>query len=212
METPFYPIFNRALASKDRQEAKKFFKFLRLALGGIHKLPLLRGMFARGTRNPNLANYYDGRTAFFWWAFTSTTKKVGVTKQFLGNGLRMLFMIDGVGGHLPVLLAPAPAAPAPPDPASVFEFGGLVQELGLLDGDMPEIIPVLEEHGLVTAGDILGFLTDECGGVTADGLRIMGIAKYGTRSRMLQGLLPKKEVEEKVRKGAEEKALWYTTY
>ena len=29
---------------------------------------------------------------------------------------------------------------------------------------------------------------------------------------MLQGLLPKKEVEEKVRKGAEEKALWYTTY
>jgi hypothetical protein len=248
METPFYPEFNRALASKDRQQAKKFFKFLRLALGGIHKLPLLRGMFARGIRNPNLANYYDGRAAFFWWAFTSTTKKIDVTKQFLGNGPRMLFMIDGVGvdisrySSIPeaeVLMLPgsmlqvtgvltegdqltittlkqlpspplvdfqhpgltaalsgggggggAPPAPAPAQPPA-FEFGGLLQELGLVEADAPEIMPALQQHGLITANDIMGFLADECGGVTADGLRQMGIAKYGTRSRMLQGLLPK---------------------
>jgi hypothetical protein len=37
--------------------------------------------------------------------------------------------------------------------------------------------------------DLLEFLKDECGGVTADGLKQMGIAKFGTRKRVLQALL-----------------------
>lgn len=242
MESPFYPAFNGALASKNRADAKPFFKYLRLALSAMHKLQLVRGMFARGIKNPNLASYYDGRAPFFWWAFTSTTKNVGITKQFLGNGNRLLFMIDGVGvdissyssipeaevlmlpgsmfqvmgvltetdGQLTIVTLkqlPSPplvdfqhpqldsalaGAPAPaPAPDSVFEFAGLLQELGLVDADASEIQPLMQQHGLLNAEDVMGFLEDECGGVTADGLKMMGVAKYGTRSRMLKALLKK---------------------
>ena len=250
MESPFYLAFNRALASKDRQQAKPFMKFLRLVLGGAHKLPLIRGMFARGIKNPNLAHYFDGRSPFFWWAFTSTTKKVGVTKQFLGDGPRMLFMIDGAGidiapysacAEAEVLMLPGSRLqvvdvlneagdltittlkqlPSPPVvdfphpgmadalaggaalPAAggggggggagggIFQFDDLKQVLGLLDGDLPDIQPALDDHGLVSVDDMVAFLTDECGGVTADGLKQMGIKRFGTRKRMLEGLLKK---------------------
>jgi hypothetical protein len=245
MESPFYPALNRALGSKNRSEAKPFLKYLRLALGAMYKLPLLHGMFARGIKNPNLANYCAGRADFIWWAFTSTTQNVGVTKEFLGSGPRMLFMIDGVGvdiskySSIPeaeVLVLPGSMfrvkgvltegdltittlkqVPSPPmvdfahpglvaalgggggggsggdgavgGSACIFEFAGLMKELGLLDADAPDIQPALQEHGLVSVEDLVGFLTDECGGVSADGLKQMGISKYGTRNRILKGLL-----------------------
>ena len=129
METPFYPAFNRALGSKNRPEAKPFFKFLRLALGAMHKLELVRGLFARGIKNPSLANYYDGRAPFFWWAFSSTTKKVGVTKQFLGDGPRMLFMIDGTGVDISPYSA-IPEAEVIVLPGSRFRLQGCVLEAG----------------------------------------------------------------------------------
>jgi hypothetical protein len=63
-----------------------------------------------------------------------------------------------------------------------------LKELGLMDSDLLKIQPALVEHGLVTARDLLGFLKDECGGVTSDGLKQMGIAEYGTRNRILKKL------------------------
>jgi hypothetical protein len=129
METPFYPAFNHALGSRNRPEAKPFFKYLRLALGAMHKLALVRGMYARGIRNPNHANYYDGRAPFFWWAFTSTTKKVGITEQFLGDGPRMLFMIDGVGVDISKYSA-IPEAEVILLPGSMFQVMGVLKQGG----------------------------------------------------------------------------------
>ena len=88
---------NSALASKDRSQAKPFFKYLKLCLGGLHKCPLVSGTYTRGIKSPNLQNYKPGRAPFFWWAFTSTTDSVQYTSEFLGTGSRMLFMVQGVG-------------------------------------------------------------------------------------------------------------------
>jgi hypothetical protein len=97
MESPFFRNINSALASKDREKAKPYFRYLRLVLGGVFKCPLLKGNFTRGIKNPNLQNYQAGRAPFFWWAFSSTTKTVGTTQDFLGTGPRMLFMVEGAG-------------------------------------------------------------------------------------------------------------------
>jgi hypothetical protein len=97
MQSPFYPALNKALGSKDRSKIIPFFKYLRLALGAMYKCPLIKATFTRGIKNPNLANYYQGRPNFVWWSFTSSTNNSAVTQQFLGEGPRMLFMIDGAG-------------------------------------------------------------------------------------------------------------------
>jgi hypothetical protein len=75
------------------------------------------------------------------------------------------------------------------DGGSIFQFGDLMKELELATSDVPEIQPALKEHGLLTMEDIIEFLTEECGGVTADGLKQMGIRAFGTRKRVLQALL-----------------------
>lgn len=93
----FYRALNRALATKDRTKTKVFFPYLRLALGAMFKCPLVRGTFTRGIKNPNLENYKQGRKPFIWWPFTSTTQSINVTKDFLGQGNRMLFIVEGVG-------------------------------------------------------------------------------------------------------------------
>jgi hypothetical protein len=97
MQSPFYPALNTALGTKDRAKCIPFFKYLRLALGAMYKCPLVKATFSRGIKNPNLSNYYEGRPNFVWWAFTSSTNNISVTKDFLGPGPRMLFIIDGTG-------------------------------------------------------------------------------------------------------------------
>ena len=57
------------------------------------------------------------------------------------------------------------------------------------DGDLPEIQPALDEHGLVSVDGMVAFLTDECGGVTVDGLKQMGIKKFGTHRMLVRGVL-----------------------
>ena len=51
MDTPFYRRMNSALASKDRSQAKPFFKYLKLCLGGLHKCPLVSGTYTRAAKN-----------------------------------------------------------------------------------------------------------------------------------------------------------------
>jgi hypothetical protein len=129
MESPFYPALNRALGSKDRALCRPFFKYLRLALGAMYRLPLVRGLFARGIRNPAAADYQPGRPDFVWWAFTSTTQNVAVTKDFLGDGPRMLFMIDGTGVDISPYSA-IPEAEVIVLPGSRFRLQGCVLEAG----------------------------------------------------------------------------------
>ena len=75
--------------------------------------------------------------------------------------------------------------------SSTFEFGELMKQLELAESDAPEIQPALKEHGLLSVDDVVEFLTAECGGVPADGLKLMGIKVFGTRKRVLQALLKK---------------------
>jgi hypothetical protein len=99
-------------------------------------------------------------------------------------------------------------------PATMAVGGGaaggadLMKELELATSDVPEIQPALKQHGLLTMEDIVEFLTEECGGVTAGGLKQMGIRAFGTRKRVLQALLKKQQApaeadEDKAKKEAE---------
>jgi hypothetical protein len=133
MESPFYSKLNSALASKNRQNAKPFFRYLRLVLGGLFKRGLIKGTFTRGIKNPNLQNYQPGRAPFFWWAFSSTTKTVGTTQEFLGNGPRMLFLVDGVGVDIK-------AYSAIPDEAEVL----------MLPGTFLKLVSALPQQGDLT--------------------------------------------------------------
>ena len=57
----------------------------------------------------------------------------------------------------------------------------------------------------MSAEDVLEFLVAECGGVTADGLKQMGIGKFGTRKSMLHNLLEKTKAD-KAQPQAEQQA------
>jgi hypothetical protein len=65
-----------------------------------------------------------------------------------------------------------------------------------VESDMRKIQPALIKHGLMTTGNLLGYLKDECGGVTSDGLKQMGISEYGPRTRILERLERKEQEED----------------
>jgi hypothetical protein len=101
-QTPFYSSMNKALHSRTRSEAKKFFPYLRLMLGGLFKCPLEYSTLKRGIRDPTdqLHRQVRGQAPFYWWGFTSTSEQLGETDQFLGQNESMLFVIAGAGVNI----------------------------------------------------------------------------------------------------------------
>jgi hypothetical protein len=101
-QTPFYSSMNKALHSRTRSEAKKFFPYLRLMLGGLFKCPLEYNTLKRGIRDPTdqLHRQVRGQVPFYWWGFTSTSEQLGETDQFLGQNEAMLFVIAGAGVNI----------------------------------------------------------------------------------------------------------------
>ena len=128
-DSGFYRQLNRALATRDRKITKTFFPYMRLALGAMFKCPLVKGTFTRGITNPNLSNYHNGRKPFVWWTFTSSTKEISITSDFLGDQNRMLFMIEGVGVDIS-RFADFPEAEVLILPGSRFEVKGVLHDSG----------------------------------------------------------------------------------
>jgi hypothetical protein len=169
MQSPFYPALNKALGTKDRSKIIPFFKYLRLALGAMYKCPLVKATFSRGIKNPNLANYYEGRPNFVWWAFTSSTNKIAVTKQFLGEGPRMLFIIDGAGVDISKYSS-FPEAEVLVLPGTLLQVQGVLAEAGgltithlrqlpsppLLDFVHPGLVSALGAYQAVVASGNIG--------------------------------------------------------
>ena len=106
METPFYGAFNRALRTRDRDQAKPFFAFLQLLLLAMHKLPKSTGTLYRGTRNlpQDIIDEYKRKAStkkcVFWSACSSTTTSVATLQNpmFCGKeGNRIKFTIESCG-------------------------------------------------------------------------------------------------------------------
>merc|ERR1712194_123380 len=96
MECELYPTLNARLRDKNRQELKCFFPFLHLMLSARHKLPKHIGTVWRGVK-ADLRSQYPVDKEVYWWAFSSTTKKMStlMNPQFLGtDGVRTMFNLQ----------------------------------------------------------------------------------------------------------------------
>jgi hypothetical protein len=95
-ENSLYVILNNTLRSADRQKLVPWFRYLRLVLTALERLPSERRFVVRGIRNDLRAEYPEGHT-FVWWGFSSCTSSVKVLEceLFFGKkGTRTLFQID----------------------------------------------------------------------------------------------------------------------
>ncbi|CAF1369533.1 unnamed protein product [Rotaria sp. Silwood1] len=91
-----YTKLNNILRSERREPLKPWFRYLKLVLTALFKLPSLRTTIWRGVRG-NLSDQYDDDIV--WWGFSSCTESVNVMEQFVGkSGERTLFNIECING------------------------------------------------------------------------------------------------------------------
>ena len=91
-----YTKLNNILRSERREPLKPWFRYLKLVLTALYKLPSLKSVVWRGVRG-NLSDQYD--EDHIWWGFSSCTESVEVMEQFLGKtGVRTLFNIECTNG------------------------------------------------------------------------------------------------------------------
>ena len=77
-ETPFYRILNERLRSEKRQLLVPFFRYIKLLLKGLYKLPSIKKVVYRGVSKDLSSSFNEGKE-MIWWSFTSTTSKIKVT-------------------------------------------------------------------------------------------------------------------------------------
>ncbi|CAF0775594.1 unnamed protein product [Adineta ricciae] len=98
-EEPNVSLFtklNTTLRSKRREPLKPWFRYLKLALTALFKLPSVKATVWRGVRG-NLSDQYDEE--HIWWGFSSCTESMKVMEQFVGTtGVRTLFNIECING------------------------------------------------------------------------------------------------------------------
>jgi hypothetical protein len=91
-----YTTLNNILRSEQRESLKPWFRYLKLVLTALYKLPSLKSTIWRGVRG-NLRDQYDDDQV--WWGFSSCTDSVEVMEQFIGkSGVRTLFNIECING------------------------------------------------------------------------------------------------------------------
>ena len=94
-EHSLYIILNATLRAEQRQQLIPWFRYLRLVLTALARLPSERRCVNRGVRADLRAQYPIGQS-FIWWAFSSCTLTIGAleNEQFVGKtGTRTLFQI-----------------------------------------------------------------------------------------------------------------------
>ncbi|CAF1336613.1 unnamed protein product [Adineta steineri] len=91
-----YTKLNSVLRSERREPLKPWFRYLKLILTALYKLPPVKGVVWRGVRG-NLSDQYDDD--HIWWGFSSCTESMAVMEQIIGSsGVRTLFNIECING------------------------------------------------------------------------------------------------------------------
>ena len=89
-------VLNATLRSKDRQQLKSWFLYLKLFLTALWRLPSTQKFIYRGVRFDLSLHYPTGKTVV-WWGFSSCAVSVDVLKsqRFLRtSGTKTIFVID----------------------------------------------------------------------------------------------------------------------
>ncbi len=92
----FYFILNNTLRAENRHRLKPWFRYLKLVLTALSKLPSAHHCVYRGVRADLHQSYPKGKV-FVWWGFSSctTTLEVLQSEDFLGKkGNRTMFNIE----------------------------------------------------------------------------------------------------------------------
>ena len=92
-----YSMLNYTLKMADRKDLQPYFKYLKLFLTALAKLPCLPSQTVWRGVTQNLSEDFPPGTTLTWWAFSSCTTSMRVLKSnmYLGNtGPRTLFSIE----------------------------------------------------------------------------------------------------------------------
>ncbi|CAF2738181.1 unnamed protein product [Rotaria sp. Silwood2] len=97
-----YSMLNHTLKYASRDELRPYFKYMKLFLTALAKLPCVPPLTVwRGVTKDMSADFPPG-TLVTWWAFSSTTTELTVleNKMYLGNtGARTLFSVEAINGR-----------------------------------------------------------------------------------------------------------------
>ena len=98
-----YFMLNNALKMSDRQALRPYFKYLKLFLTALVKLPCapLQTVWRGVTKD--LSHDFPQGTRVTWWGFSSCTTSLPVLKNniYLGNaGERTLFSVEAINGRI----------------------------------------------------------------------------------------------------------------
>jgi NAD:arginine ADP-ribosyltransferase len=96
-----YTVLNRALRAHDRKELRPWFKYLKLLLTALTKMPCAEPQTIwRGVRQ-NISDAFPRGAEVIWWSFSSCTRTLTVLESelYLGKtGDRTLFSIEVLNG------------------------------------------------------------------------------------------------------------------
>jgi hypothetical protein len=97
-----YSMLNHTLKTGTRQELRPYFRYLKLLLTALIKLPCVEPLTIwRGVTKDMSAEFPPG-TLVTWWSFSSCTTSLTVLENnmYLGNtGERTLFSVDVINGR-----------------------------------------------------------------------------------------------------------------
>ena len=97
-----YEMLNYTLKEADRELLRPYFKFLKLFLTALVKLPCVPPLTIWRGVTRNLSAEFPIGTSVTWWAFSSCTTELPVLENnaYLGNmGDRTLFSVEAINGR-----------------------------------------------------------------------------------------------------------------
>lgn len=97
-----YSMLNHTLKYNSREELRPYFKYLKLFLTALAKLPCVPPLTVWRGVTKNLSAGFPPGTIVTWWAFSSTTTSLTVLENsmYLGNsGERTLFSVEAINGR-----------------------------------------------------------------------------------------------------------------
>jgi hypothetical protein len=99
-EQCLYHVLNKTLREKNRKKLIPWFRYLKLVLTALSRLPSSHHVVFRGIKGDIRKDYPQGET-IYWWGFSSCTTMMGVlqNEDFLGSsGKRTMFTIECFSG------------------------------------------------------------------------------------------------------------------
>ncbi len=97
-----YSMLNHTLKYDDRENLRPYFKYLKLFITALAKLPCVPQLTVWRGVAKNLSAQFPPDTRVIWWAFSSCTTQLTVLENnmYLGNsGNRTLFSVEAINGR-----------------------------------------------------------------------------------------------------------------